>query len=715
MSKAIRPIVAGLLVGMCGAAIVLALDWVFSHVRSGTAVNPLQTLEMQTYDWRLTRTARPETARKDILLVEIDEYSLRNMEQFAGRWPWPRLFHATLLDFLSRGHPKVIAYDVNFAGPDPTKQFELAGTNWSGAESDKELAKSARKAGNVIMLADATYEVDKTAYAALQAKSAFPPDDGYPLDVPGVIEREQIFPPYDGLRDAVSGFGHNLAILDSDGPMRHTVPFVRSNHRALPSLGVASALKAGGIKADEIRLDGSVLRFGNRAVMPLSERRVMSQDGVSAYKWEALNFRGPAFLEDGLTRPYTSYHFWDLWKSENQILGEVKPDVDPSVFKDKIVFVGVNATSLFDAFETPFSGGTTGFRMPGAQIHATIADDILSNRFIWPASTGARVATVVGAALIVGLVSALLPAWWATGATALFVVALGGASFWMFAGGYWMNLSQPVLASTLSLFGGVGYQYFIEGREKRKMKKLFGQYVSKDVYDHLVSNPELARLGGARREMTVLFSDIRGFTSVSERGQPEEIVRTLNEYFTRMVELVFKHGGTLDKFVGDMVMALFGAPLDDPDHADHAVEAALDMIGELRTLNEGWTGEGRPELDIGIGINTGPMIAGNIGSDLIMSYTVIGDAVNLGSRLESLNKQYGTRIIISESTKNQLKKKYVLRPLGDVVVKGKTKPVAIFELIGREGEAPVGIPLTTAHRKDSPVTEGSNVTKEAHA
>ena len=212
------------------------------------------------------------------------------------------------------------------------------------------------------------------------------------------------------------------------------------------------------------------------------------------------------------------------------------------------------------------------------------------------------------------------------------------------------------------------------------MKRLFGQYVSKDVYEQLVANPELARLGGQRRQMTVLFSDIRGFTTVSERGQPEEIVGMLNEYFTRMVEIVFAHKGTLDKFVGDMVMALFGAPLDDPNHAEHAVDAALEMIRELNRLNEKWAAEGRPALDIGIGISTGPMIAGNIGSEAIMSYTVIGDAVNLGARLESLNKQYGTRIIISEATRDALTDRYLFRPLGDVVVKGKTKPVAIFEV-----------------------------------
>jgi adenylate cyclase len=274
-----------------------------------------------------------------------------------------------------------------------------------------------------------------------------------------------------------------------------------------------------------------------------------------------------------------------------------------------------------------------------------------------------------------------LPAWWASGVYAGMIAAFVFVAVRLFTGGEWINLTQPTLASSLALFGGVGYQYFVEGREKRKMKRLFGQYVSKDVYAQLVANPELARLGGQRREMTVLFSDIRGFTTVSERGQPEEIVGMLNEYFTRMVDIVFAHKGTLDKFVGDMVMALFGAPLDDPQHAEHAVDAALEMLRELNRLNEKWMAEGRPPLDIGIGISTGPMIAGNIGSEAIMSYTVIGDAVNLGARLESLNKEHGTRIIISEATRAALPDRYGFRPLGQVVVKGKTRPVAIFEVI----------------------------------
>ena len=181
--------------------------------------------------------------------------------------------------------------------------------------------------------------------------------------------------------------------------------------------------------------------------------------------------------------------------------------------------------------------------------------------------------------------------------------------------------------------------------------------------------------------MTVLFSDMRGFTTLSESGEAEDLVRQLNQYFTRMVEVVFAHRGTVDKFVGDMVMALFGAPVDDPDHVEHALAAAVDMVAELANLNRKWLSEGRVQLDIGIGVYSGEMIAGNIGSSSIMSYTVIGDNVNLGSRLESLNKDFHTRIIIIGATRDRLRTAYSMRSLGEVTVKGKSRAVSIFEVV----------------------------------
>jgi len=674
----LRKAFAGLLVGCTAAVIVLAVDLLFTRFTGG--LHPLEAVELRTYDWRLSHTARPETARPDIALVEIDESSLRNLQPTVGRWPWPRTVHSMLIDYLARAPAKVVAYDVLFTDADTRTGFEFGGTTWSGAESDKALADSIKVAGNVLLLADAAYDT-ATPGAVL-------PDQGYRLDS-GVLEREGILPPLPALALAAAGLGHNLFILDPDGPLRHMTPFVRAQQRALPSLGMAAALRAARIGPGDVRLEGTALRLGDRR-MPLSWRRVDREGGVLQHLWALIDFRGPALLDDLnrsappnaaeiKSRMYPTYTFFDLLLSENQLLTKETPKVDPSIFRDKVVFVGTTASGLLDTFESPFGHG----KMPGIQIHAAVADDILSNRFIRPASERVRVVSVVAGALAVGTAAALLPAWWATLAAFAVMALMAWWATFLFTNGVWFNLTQPVLASWFALLGGVGYQYFFVDREKRRVKRLFGRYVSKDVYAVLMANPGLARLGGQRREMSVLFSDIRGFTTVTERGQPDEIVGMLNEYFSSMVDLVFKHGGTLDKFVGDMVMALYGAPLDDPDHADHAVQTALAMITELGRLNARWKEEGRISgLDIGIGINTGPMIAGNIGSEAIMSYTVIGDAVNLGSRLESLNKEFGTRIIISDATRQRLKGNYEFRPLGDVVVKGKTHPVAIFEVVG---------------------------------
>jgi adenylate cyclase len=277
-----------------------------------------------------------------------------------------------------------------------------------------------------------------------------------------------------------------------------------------------------------------------------------------------------------------------------------------------------------------------------------------------------------------------LPFWVAAAGAVALAAGWTGASLAAFDRGLWLPIAQPLVAVGTALFVGTAYRYFVEDAEKRKVSRLFGRYVSKDVYKQLLDNPALAELGGGRREMSVLFSDLRGFTTITEKGNPEELVRQLNEYFTKMVEIVFRNGGTVDKFVGDMVMALFSAPVDDVHHADAAVTTAVEMVRELGELNRRWATEQRTQLDIGIGVNSGDMIAGNIGSSAIMSYTVIGDNVNLGARLESLNKEYRTRIIISEATRSRLARTYDLRPLGAVVVKGKTKPVDIFEVIVKD-------------------------------
>jgi adenylate cyclase len=387
-----------------------------------------------------------------------------------------------------------------------------------------------------------------------------------------------------------------------------------------------------------------------------------------------IRYEAPPMAADG-TRPYAAYEARHLLVAGEELAEGLTPSIDPAVFRDKIVFVGVTAEGLGDVFTSPFEAAGN---MPGIFMHASLADNILSGRATTRVPRWANVLVLFVPVLLIGVAAARLPVLAGTTLSLVAMAALTAASFALFARGHWTFLAGPLLGSAMAMFGGVAYQYFFEGQEKRRVKQLFGRYVSPDVFERLLDDPSLAALGGERREMSVLFSDIRGFTSVSETGNPEAIVAQLNEYFGRMVEVVFRNGGTVDKFVGDMVMALFGAPVADARHADHAVTAAFEMVTELQALNVKWTAEGRPPLDIGIGVNSGEMIAGNIGSERIMSYTVIGDAVNLGARLESLNKDYGTRIIISAATRDRLTTPVDLAPLGEVVVKGRTAPVTIF-------------------------------------
>jgi adenylate cyclase len=677
VTHAARRVLNGTGLGLGAAALALlvgALPWVGPFV---------ETVELKTFDRRMRLTADPTSASRDIVLIEINETSLRALEPVAGRWPWPRVVHSSVIDFLARAGARVIAYDVQFGERDRRTGFPYGDATWSGAESDAALVEAVRASGRVITIADVTYE-------GVAEGGDVPPDEaleatGYDPGA-GFEARPAARPPFADLAAASLAVGHSGFVLDADGPVRWTLPFVRVGGQALPALGIATALAAAGIRRGEVGLDGDRLLMG-RVAMPLVARPVPSFGAAPpGLAGRALvNYRGPAVLDDGVSRPYASYAFYDVLYSEEQVLAGEAPDLDPARFRDKVVFVGVTASGLADTFPTPF--GDTG-RMPGIQVHASVTDSVLSGRFIRPAGAGARVATVVAVALLVGLAGALLSVPWAVVAAAAVTVVFLGAAVQLFANGVWLSMVEPVLAIGLSLFGGVSYQYFVEGREKRRVKALFGRFVSPDVYGRLLDDPALARLGGSRREMTVLFSDIRGFTTATEVAEPEALVTQLNEHFSRMVQVLFKHRGTVDKFVGDMVMALFGAPLDDPDHADHAVAAALDMAAALGDLNRHWTAAGRPPFDIGIGINSGEMIAGNIGSERIMSYTVIGDAVNLGARLESLNKEYGTRIIISEATRTRLKGRYDLRPLGEVVVKGKTQAVGIFEVVA--GAAPDG-------------------------
>ncbi|MBA2304975.1 MAG: CHASE2 domain-containing protein, partial [Acidobacteria bacterium] len=499
----LRKAAAGSGIGIGAAAVVLLL----------AATGLFQSNELGLYDWRMRMAAQnPPDVNRDIVIVELNDTTIRDLDKPFGRWPWPRAAISMVIDFLNRAPAKVIAVDFAFTEKDRVVRHKIGETELSGDESDAALVASVKAAPGTILLADATYE--GVVGANQQNKPAEWKTEPFQLG-PGIYERRTITTPFPELTAAASGVGHNYAVLDERGSLRRIPPFVRMGDRYMPSLGVAAAIRAAGVRPDQVVLEGKTLRILDR-VIPLVPTAVKDAHDAAVTNQQLtmlVNYRAPFLLPNG-ERPYQHYEVRHLIQSEIQLLSDEKPLVDPAVFKDKIVFVGLTASGLVDVFQTPFDAEGQG-RMPGVQMHASVADSILSNRFIRPADDRWRIAAVFASALIVGLLAAFLPF---NGAAPLALLLMAGwtaCAVAAFKGGLWISMNEPLIAMGLALFSGTAYQYFVEGREKRKVKTLFGRYVSKDVYEQLLAHPDRAELGGKRREMTVLFSDIRGFTTVT--------------------------------------------------------------------------------------------------------------------------------------------------------------------------------------------------------
>ncbi len=347
-----------------------------------------------------------------------------------------------------------------------------------------------------------------------------------------------------------------------------------------------------------------------------------------------------------------------------------------ALLKNKIVLLGATSPDLHDEKPTPVSRGTP---MPGVEIQANIVNMFLEGYRLFPLSLPFAFAWIILAALIPACVfflfrQSLRPIFINIGIGALHTIAI----VILFDHGIAANFIHINLAWILGTGSIAAYRYFSTDRDRLRMRQLFSKYVSKDVLEEILKDPASVKLGGEEREVTVFFSDIRGFTTFSEKTSPAELVGILNRYFTLMTNQILMHGGVVDKYIGDAIMAFWGAPIANPLQADHALEASFGMIRELKKLNAELRAEGEPEINIGIGLYTGPAIVGNIGSEARFDYTVIGDTVNVASRLEGLNKEYKTNIIIGETTAKKLREKYNLKPLGSVAVKGRKEELNIF-------------------------------------
>ncbi len=383
--------------------------------------------------------------------------------------------------------------------------------------------------------------------------------------------------------------------------------------------------------------------------------------------------------------PYRGYQASYKYISIADIMSD---RIKPGELKGKIALIGTTAPGLLDLRATP-----VGEAYPGVEIHANLITGMLDGtiKLKPPYILGAEVVLLLLSGLAMVLLLPLLSPLRATLASLLVLLFILTVNlvFWHY-GNLVLPLGSSVLMVLVMFALNMSYGYFVESRAKRQFTELFGQYVPPELVEEMSRNPESYSMEGRKAELTVLFSDVRGFTTISEGLSPENLVRLMNIYLTAMTELLRKNRGTVDKYIGDAVMAFWGAPVADADHARHAVITAMEMQAALPAVNRTLAQHGWPELHIGVGINTGEMTVGDMGSTVRQAYTVMGDAVNLGSRLEGITKQYGVNILVGETTRKAIKD-IVFREVDRVQVKGKEEPVAIFEPIGLDGEVGKGM------------------------
>ena len=608
--------------------LVLSFDW-------------FQAVQMKALD--LYFHARGETSpRPEIVIVAIDDMSLKEI----GVWPWPRTYHAQLVDFLKKAGAKAIGFDVVFSDNAPLlrddQALELAtkkaGNVYYAMYFSPERRKRAQtQRVSIVVTTEKEMEIEELLPAFSLSRKGFP--------YLSIGEAGEATIPIPGLVHVMKGLGNINYEPEKDGVIRYAQLAVNYKGKSYPSLSLCLAGEFLGIPQNEIKI-GRNIELGNIKIPVDREGKVL------------INYVG--VFERFKIIPYYRV-----------LTGEIPANE----FRDKIVLVGSTAVGVYDLRVTPFSGN-----FPGVGVHANIINSILNKKFIVPAPRIVGLVLVVFSGLLLGFyLPKLKPLF-----TAIFTIAvlliLTAAGVFLFKGGYYLDVVYPGATIAFSYLSISLYRFISEEREKREIRNTFGRYVSPEVVNEILSDPSKLLLGGEKKSLSILFSDVRGFTTISENLQPEEVVGLLNEYFTDMSEIILKHEGTLDKFMGDAIMAFFGAPVVHNDDARRAVRVAWEMQQKIKEINERHVGEIHGQLKMGIGINTGSVVVGNIGSHRRMDYTAIGDDVNLAQRLEDMAE--GGKILIAESTYNLVKDIVEANKLEPVKVKGREQAVQVYEVTG---------------------------------
>jgi adenylate cyclase len=613
----------------------------------------LDSQENKSLDWRFRNLAKQGLPTQDVIIIAVDDQSFDSpgfIDNF-GRYPPRRLLYAGLVHYLNEWGVKAIGFDIIFQGADPHAGDDAKFAEVLGERKDVVLGFTLNNSGLDPPVRKALgkrldpYKIRVDAHATLE----LPAFSGADL-------------PEDLFLKAGPRLGCTSALFDQDGTVRRVTPIYTFENQYYPSLSLAVANLAARQPMSstfELQPGPNLIVAGHR--VPLDSHGQM-----------LIHWYGPAYT-------FKHYSVAKVFNAALAYENGQKPELEPETFKNKIVLIAVTAAGAGDVRPTAFSD-----TYPGVEAHATLIENFLNGDFIY----GTRPVVTVAAVLLMGLLmaglvysfdSALQYSLLSMGAALLYF----GACCWLFrAHNLWMPMVAPLTAGAIAFTGPTLTRYATEGREKRKYRKTLIKYISPSLVETIMADMDWESLRAEKRNLTVLFSDIRGFTSISEKLPAETVIKTLNEHLNMMVSVIFDYQGTLDKFVGDCVMAFWGAPLAQPNHAELAARSALAMIKGLEKLNKKWQSEGRPTLQIGVGVNTGEMLFGNIGSEQRMDFTVIGDSVNLGSRLESATKELHASIVISDSTYQLIRDLAEVRPLGEISVKGKAQKIVVYELLG---------------------------------
>ena len=639
-----------------------------------------ELIELKLYDLRFQYRG-PMPVGKNVAIVAIDDDSLKSV----GRWPWPREAISSLLKRIKEAQPRVVGLDIIFAEKSDTavadsldQVIQKLGQKGLGSAEVLHLLQEEKRESEYDRRLAETISQGPPAVLGFYFKKVGPkvmsPEPPKALE-PTVIQVSS----YNIVR-RLGHEGKQLPIIGAEGVEVNT-----------PIISKAAA--GGGYFNMIPDLDGAVrwypmaIGYGPYVFAPLSLVTIQHflnnkpmMIAISHFGVKEIRLGRDLIPVDRYGRFFINYSGNAGSFPTYSAAAVLEGKLPPGALKDKIVLVGATAVGIYDMRITPFSGV-----FPGVEIQATMIDNILRRNFLHsvPYSPIPELLIILGLGLMLGVVLPRASALWILGFTLLLLQGYVVTNYLIFRYfGTNLDLLYPLLEIVLVSAGVNVYRFLSEERARASLKKAFQSYVAPTVVEEIIKHPERLRLGGERRELTIFFCDIRGFTTLSETLEPEEVVKVLHGFLNPMSKIVVKYGGTIDKFMGDAIMALYGAPLQYPDHAGLACKTALEMQDVLKSLSQQWESQGLPSLKIGVGINTGVVSVGNMGSDTLFDYTAIGDNVNLASRLEGLNKTYHTEIIVSESTAHVIEKEFVLRELDLVRVKGRKQPVAIFELLG---------------------------------